>query len=155
MFSQSLLLGKRSFQGGVLCPCQGTPSTSSEGQQSCSWTSKASLQARRMYFIISPCSMNHSSFFFRRLTALVQISQQHQLCTSWVFFKQEPWPWHDCPWPTKMDPCSLVSCYIWDWVVVRGRWWLYNRQCLQISTYATASVWSPNVPSLRSLCWRF
>ena len=28
------LLGKRFFQGGAMCPCQGTPSTSSECQQS-------------------------------------------------------------------------------------------------------------------------
>ena len=36
MFSRGLQLGKRPFQGKTMCPCQGTLSTSSEGQQSCS-----------------------------------------------------------------------------------------------------------------------
>ena len=30
MFSKGLLLGKRLFQDGAMCPCQGIPSTSSE-----------------------------------------------------------------------------------------------------------------------------
>ena len=33
MFSQGIPLGKRPFQRGAMCPCQETPSASSEGQQ--------------------------------------------------------------------------------------------------------------------------
>jgi len=81
-------------------------------------------------------------------------ASNYQLLTSWVNPEQESRPCHVCPRAVGMVTGRPVSRSLRDWVVVRRRRRLQDRQRLQTSTLATHSYDHPDVPTPQSAPWR-
>ena len=96
---------------------RGTLLTSFEDSLFSSCTSKASLLTRSTFFITLLCSLRHSSFFYRRPTALMRRSWYFQ-ATNWLGFKA--WPGHVCPLAPKVYAFGPIFTNIRDGVIVCG-----------------------------------
>jgi len=77
-----------------------------------------------------------------------------QLLTRWVNSEQESRPCHVCARAVGMVTGRPVSRSIRDWMVVRRRRGLQDRQRLQTSTLATYSSHHPDIPTPQSARWR-
>jgi len=131
-------------------------------QQKCCWRRPATQQTpaehRGTYWkqdlIIEQLAYKNKAFVIVLQETHCRQASYSQLLTSWINPEQESRPCHVCPRVAGMVTGRSVSRTIRDWVVVRRRRRIQDRQGLQTSTLATHPNDHPDVPTHQSVRWR-